>query len=81
MIDGHGVGVDAGIAAGDGLGAEAVSHPSSTSMTTNVAAQVMEGLVMSQFYQTRRAQRGANSLPASRPGMAFTQCRQGEHAG
>ena len=38
VIDGDGVGVDAGIAAGDGPGAEAVPHPSSPSMTTNVGA-------------------------------------------
>ena len=38
VIDGHGVGVDAGIDVETGSGAEAVPHPSSPSMTTNVGA-------------------------------------------
>ena len=38
VIDGHGVGVDAGIPVGNGSGVEAVPHPRSPSMTANVAA-------------------------------------------
>jgi len=55
VIDGLGVGVDAGIAVGEGLGAKAVPHPSSPRKTNIVSARVLKGHAMSQFYQTRRA--------------------------
>ena len=78
MIDGLGVGVDAGIAVGEGLGAKAVPHPSSPRKTNIVSARVLKGHAMYQFYQTRRAQRGADSLPASRSLMPLTRCGQDE---
>ena len=52
VIDDQGVAVDTGTAVGDELGAEAVPHPSSPRMTTNVSARVLKGHTMSRFYQT-----------------------------
>ena len=75
--DGERTGVEAGIAVGDGLGVEAVPHPSSPRMTTDVSAQVLSGHDMSRFYQTQDAWPGAEIIPASHSLMALTRCSQG----